>query len=338
MDVARLALVGLGSIGLQAHLPAMLRSDAVDVVALADPSATRRELAAAAVGPGVPLYPDADELIGRPDVDAVVLATPPWVTTRLASEFLRTGTYVLAEKPVATSVAAAAPLVSLPAPLQERLQLGLTYRHDPALARLRQWVRDELRHGPLLIRAHIYDERRDPADPEHTARIRTTLEHGPPVVHEGAHVFDWLAFLMSEPRPQIMDAWASRTDPLLAAPNLNGVRLAYRDGTMALVEFGWLTDELPRCEVSVLGQRGYAVLDGFTFRLRVATAEHTEVVEYHPDRTTRCFDRQLASFVRLVAGEVDESRPNLADGLAALELAEAVVREATKRSARGNLA
>ncbi|MEQ7128317.1 Gfo/Idh/MocA family oxidoreductase [Actinopolymorpha sp. B11F2] len=325
----RVALVGLGDIGLGAHLPALLRSERVALVGVVDPRPERRALAVEAAGSDVPAYADIDDLGSATAADAVVLATPPWVTTGLAATILRTGQYVLAEKPLATSVAATHALVELPPADLARLQVGLTYRHDPALARLRTWIRDGPLDGPLLIRAHIYDERLDPTDPAHSHRIREALAHGSPVVHEGAHVFDWLAYLLDGSPERVADAWAVRTDATFASPNLTGARLAYPRGTTALVEFGWLTDGLPRCELSLLGQRAYAVLDGFTFRLRLTMATGVEVVDDPVDRTTRCFDRQVAAFVDLVKGRVDKAVPGLAEGFASLSLAEEVARRAT---------
>ncbi|MGH3488061.1 MAG: Gfo/Idh/MocA family protein [Actinopolymorphaceae bacterium] len=324
----RMALVGLGAIGLAAHLPALLRSDAAQLVGLVDPRSERRALARKATGSDVPAYAHIDDLGGPADVAGIVLATPPWVTTDLAARFLSAGHDVLAEKPVATSVAAARGLADLPPTELARLQMGLTYRHDPALARVRDWIRSGPLDGPLLIRAHIYDERLDPTDPSHADRIRETLAHGSPVFHEGAHVFDWLAYLLDLPPERVADAWAVRTDPALPAPNLTGARLAYPGGTTALLEFGWLTDGLPRCELSILGQRAHAELDGHTFRLRLTTATGVEVVDDPVDRTTRCFDRQLAAFVDLVSGRADQAVPGFAEGIASLELAELVALQA----------
>ena len=323
----RLALVGLGDIAWSAHLPALLRSDSVDLVALAEPDADRLRRGGEAVGPDVHLAADLGAVLeagaGAPAVDGVVLATPPWVTTTLASQALRAGVYVLAEKPIATSLAAAEPLAGLGPDLLGRLQVGLTYRHDPALERLRWWIRDGPLDGPLLLRAHIYDERLDPADRAHERRLRTTLDHGPPVVHEGAHVFDWLAYLLDAP-PAVADAWAVRTDPTFGTPNLVGARLTYPGGTTALCEFGWLTASLPRCELSVLGQRGHAVLDGFTFRLRLDTGDGARTVEFPGSRTERCFDRQLDRFVDLVRGRAERAVPGWSEGIAALRLSEQI--------------
>lgn len=324
MGRVRVALVGLGEIGVGAHLPALLRDREVDLAVVADVSAPRRELAVKRVPRPVEAVAGLDEVLADTSVPAVVLATPPWVTAELAVRALRAGRYVLAEKPVATSTEAAAVYDTLTTDERRRLQVGLTYRHDPALAELRGWLADGRLGTPLLVRAHIYDERRDPADPEHLARIVATLEHGSPVMHEGSHVFDWLAFLLGGGPVGIDDAWALRTDPGYPSPNLTGARLRYPGAALAMVEFGWLTDALPRCEISVLGPRGHAVLDGFSFRLELSTVAGREVVDFPDDRTTRCFDRQVRRFVELVTGRRVIPEPDLADGLAALALCEQV--------------
>lgn len=313
----RLVLVGLGDIGVKAHLPALRRNERVQLVAGVDPDPARR----AAVG-DLPTVADVGELDEQPD--GYVLATPPWVTTDLAARLLGDGHFVLAEKPLGVSTAALQPLRDLPD--RRRLQVGLTYRHDPAIERLRDWIEHGPLDGPLLVRAHVYDERRDPGDQEHEQRIRKTLEHGSPVMHEGSHVFDWLAYLLQE-TPEIQDAWSLETDETFKHPNLVGARLGYGDTTV-LTEFGWLTDALPRCELTFVGQRAHAHLDGFTFELTLRTANKTETFDDPGDRTERCFDRQLDRFLDLIAGQTDRAMPGWSEGLASLELSEQVATRA----------
>lgn len=310
----RVALVGLGDIGLTAHLPALQRSPEVELAALVDPDPLRRKLVDG------PTYADLDEVLDN--VDAVVLATPPWVTTDAVVRAATAGKFVLAEKPIATTVAAAEPLRQLSTDISDRIQVGLTYRHDPAMAQLCDWIADGVLGERLVARAHIYDERLDPHDPAHAERIRTTLRHGLPVLHEGSHFFDWLAFLFDGRPERIDDAWSMRTDPTAAVANLTGARLTYGPGRTALIECGWLTGALPPCELSILGERGYAVLDCRTFALRLSTEDGDRMVEFPGERTARCFDRQLARFVALVRGS--RPSPSLADGLAALRTSEEV--------------
>ena len=321
-NVPSVALVGLGEIGLGAHLPALLRHQGLRLAAVVDPDPARRALAAEHTA--APAFETLADVLADPVIDAVVLATPPWVTPGLVGRVAATGRFVLAEKPIAVSSSAAAPLAKLPAGQRKRVQVGLTYRHDPALAVLREWIDGGRLGDGILVRAHIYDERRDPALPEHARRIEATLAHGMPVVHEGAHVFDWFATLFGGPPERLEDSWAVSTRPDLPAANLCGARLTYPGGVTVLAEFGWLTDAQPRCEISFIGDRGHAELDGFTFDLRLTTAAGVERVAFDDDRTTRCFDLQLDRFTELVTGARAVPSPGLADGLAALEISERV--------------
>lgn len=334
----RVALVGLGDIGLGAHLPALERHPAVEIALLADAAPDRRAAASERVGAAsgsvpreVPAYEVAaglDDVLAA-GVDGVVLATPPWVTPELVVRAARAGLFVLAEKPVATSVEAAAVYEQLSAAERARVQVGLTYRHDPAIQTLAGWIADGILGTPLLVRAHIYDEQRRPDDAEHTKRMLATLERGTPVIHEGAHVFDWLSYLLQGQPERIDGAWSLRTANEFPAPNLIGARLTYPGGHVALVEFGWMTDALPRCEITVLGDRAHAVLDGSDFSLTLTRAEGPpEVIEFEGERMARCFDLQVERFVALHAGRAAGPSPSLADGIAALRTAQEIAARA----------
>ncbi|WP_116952989.1 Gfo/Idh/MocA family protein [Jiangella endophytica] len=323
MAKTTVALVGLGAIGVGAHLPALRRHPDVDLTGLVDVDAARRDHAAALVSGGVPTFASLDDL---PAVDAVVVATPPWVTPVLARRALERGSHVLVEKPVATSVAEATRILDLPRELLDRLQVGLTYRHDPAIAQLKTWVEQgRLGSGPLLVRAHIYDEVRDESDATHLALIGATLEHGSPALHEGSHVFDWLSHVLGA-EGRLEDSWAVRTAPGLAAPNLVGGRLLHPNGTQVLVEFGWFTAALPPCELTFVGDAATVRLDGRTFDLTITDHDGEDTVRFEGERVPRSFDRQLDAFVRSVRAGSRRLTPSWDDGLRALAASEALDR------------
>lgn len=322
--VPRLGLIGLGDIGVTAHLPALLRSDRLDLAVVADLSPQRRADAEPLLdGHRIEVVEDADEVWAR-DLDAVVLATPPWVTPGLAEAALARGLHVLAEKPVAVSIAEAEHLRALPPEWLDRYQLGLTYRHDRAIERLHTVIDEKLLGpGPLLVHASIYDEARDTADPEHAERILGALQHGHPALHEGAHVFDWLAATLGPP-DAVEDAWSLTTLAEAPAPNVVGARLRYPGGTIANVEFGWLLDVLPPAFIRFTGSHGIAELDVVTFDLTVTTSAGTELFHQDEPKTARCFDRQLESFLDLVTGVVSTPSVGVADGVSTLRIAERI--------------
>lgn len=330
----RIALIGAGDIGRTAHLPALLAHPDVELALVADPDASARERVAVAA-PGVPLAADPDELAAGEDVDAWVVATPPWITPRLVRRGLEAGRFVLAEKPIATSVAAASEqLDGLPPELAARVQVGFTYRHDPTIERLQELIADGALGGPLLVRLAIYDEVDDPADREHAARLKEALEHGLPIVHDGAHAVDWLRLLLGPRELEVEHAWSLRTRPDLPADNLCGASLRHPDGHRVQLEIGWLLPALVPSVLTVRGAGGCATVDVMTLDLRVADgATVTEQVS-SVDRTTRCFRRQLERFVAFCRG-VDEAGappiPTLADGLVGLALTERLTERMEER-------
>lgn len=87
----RIALVGVGKIAREQHVPVLAGSDAFELVGAASPN-HRLE--------GIPNFPAIDHLLDAlPDLDAVALCTPPQVRYELARAALERGKHVLLEKP-----------------------------------------------------------------------------------------------------------------------------------------------------------------------------------------------------------------------------------------------
>jgi predicted dehydrogenase len=77
-----------------------------------------------------------------PEVDAVVIATPPGTHHALGMQALRAGKSVLIEKPLATSVAGAVELTELADREGLTLMVGHTFEYNPAVWKLRDLVQE----------------------------------------------------------------------------------------------------------------------------------------------------------------------------------------------------
>lgn len=317
----RIALIGLGDIALRAHIPALLAEPGAALTALVDVDPKRRRAAAELV-PDARLEADADAVLADPAIDAVVLATPAWVTAGLARDALAAGKYVLAEKPLAPTLAEQHEFRDVPGAV-ERLQIGLTYRHHPAIDRLRELVSSGALGAPLYVQSSVSDERADPVGaPDHYARRLRTLEHGPPVVFDGIHRCDQLNLVLGS-TPVDVTGWAVTTSADYASPNVNGAALTYDDGTIVRLEVIWLLPVLPPGQFVVAGPRGRAVLDPPTFGLEVEVDGRREVVPPPGDKMACCFAIQTRRFVEAcAAGTVPE--PGLEDAIAASALCDRV--------------
>lgn len=104
MSPIRLALVGLGKIARDQHLPAIAATEGIELVAVASRNASLD---------GVAHFATLAELLASGEaIDAVALCTPPQGRHDLAAQALRAGKHVLLEKPPGATVSELGPLVA----------------------------------------------------------------------------------------------------------------------------------------------------------------------------------------------------------------------------------
>ena len=104
MEPIRVGVLGCGVIANSAHLPAIHKSPALDLVAVCDILEDRAAKATEQYSAGK-TYTDASKLIADGDVEAIIYALPTGVRTPLVYRGLEHGKHVLVEKPSAGSVA-----------------------------------------------------------------------------------------------------------------------------------------------------------------------------------------------------------------------------------------
>ena len=93
----RIAVIGVGKIARDEHLPSIARDPRFTLAALVSGSG--------ATAPGVPTFRDAADLYaGLPGLDAVAVCTPPTARTELVRQALDAGVNVLMEKPPTPTV------------------------------------------------------------------------------------------------------------------------------------------------------------------------------------------------------------------------------------------
>jgi len=105
--------------------------------------------------PTVNLTTSFDEVIGDPEVDAVVLALPVGVHHQFARRALEGGKHVLVEKPLCTTTAQADELVELAERKKRVLMVGHTFEYNAAVRKLKDLVKE----GTLGDLYYIYSQR-----------------------------------------------------------------------------------------------------------------------------------------------------------------------------------
>lgn len=132
MTVLRIAIVGLGKIARDQHIPAISATDGATLAAVASRHASLPEL---------PHFATLDELLrDGPPIDAVALCTPPQVRRGQAAAALAAGKHVMLEKPPGATVSELDPLVAAAARSGKTLFATWHSRFAAAVEPARQWL------------------------------------------------------------------------------------------------------------------------------------------------------------------------------------------------------
>lgn len=126
MRSLRIAVVGLGGVANNAHLPVIAARDDVELVAAADPSPR-----ALARHPNMLHFTGVPELLGGASFDAVLVLAPEQLHAQIVRPFLERGIAVFCEKPLAPSLAEAQELHDLAECTGTTLMVGFNRRFAP---------------------------------------------------------------------------------------------------------------------------------------------------------------------------------------------------------------
>src|SRR5581483_12170653 len=151
------------------------------------------------------------------------------------------------------------------------------------------------------------------------------LEHGPPVVHEGAHSADLLNWLLGPPARVLASSVRSR--PEFPSPNYHAAAIEYADGSAAKLEVGWWFPHLWQGELQVYGPGGAADLSRPNGLLRFHDGSRVEEVRCEEAWQTICFRRQLDGLVEAIETGIQRGA-DAAAGRDALDLTLAVAEAA----------
>jgi D-galactose 1-dehydrogenase len=128
----RVALIGLGKIARDQHLPAMAADPRFELAAIVSRHAEQ---------PGLPSFHTLDELLASGVAfDAVALCTPPQVRHGLARRALEAGKHVMLEKPPGATLSEVEDLRQVAEAKGVTLQTTWHSRHAPAVAPARDWL------------------------------------------------------------------------------------------------------------------------------------------------------------------------------------------------------
>lgn len=322
-----IGVIGCGAVARGFHLPALRRNSNVALLALADVDAIALERAAREFDVQR-IALDYREWIQDPEIEAVVIATPPEVTPHVAIACLQVGKHVLCEKPIAISREMGRRVVEAVEASGRKFQVGFIFRFNSGVRTLKRWIAEGAIGSPMVIRFGTFNEPWMVTDPEHNRRVIKVLRTSSPLVVGGVHFAD-LALYFAPAPPIRVSGVSTRTRSELPEDNHWIGLIEFADGSICKLEMGWLhpiaqADEhrgpYPQVkypEIEIFGPLGIAWHDLRTGRSQLVRSEGVIRTMSPPYELN--FDAQLQAFLDAIVEDRPPS-PSVRDGYRSLNL------------------
>ena len=251
MTPIRVGLVGCGGVGGAVHLRLLRRMPEVTLVAVADMDPNGRVVAERA---GVSVTADANSLLSRPEIDAIVIAVPPLAHAALATAALESGRHVYLEKPLAASLADGQAILDAwqrPGRPARVGMIGFNYRFNPLVRKARLLLEQGAIGRPASART-VFSMVRQPAP----AWRYSAEQGGGPLLELASHHVDLVAYLFQQ---RVVEVVADRQ--MADSDATVSLRLALEDG--AEVRSTFSVDGVNDDRIEVAGERGTLTVDRY---------------------------------------------------------------------------
>ena len=314
-DSVGVGIIGAGAIG-RVHAENLARRTiGARVAAVMDVDTERAGAVAAASGAGR-VYADAMALIGDPEVDAVLIASPDATHAEFTLACIGAGKPVLCEKPLATTAADAERVLRAEVAAGRRLlQVGFMREYDPAHkdvlavldsgaigkalrfrgAHINPRYGDDLTVEDAIVNSIIHDI--------HSARFMMGAEIS------GAHV-SWVA--------------ANPRDP--QSCRLADVHLKFENGAIGTLEYNGDSGYGYEVLVEITGETGVAcTLSNSSPSVRNAAGASQAITPSWPQRFQRAYVDEVQDWIRSIMAN-EATGPSAWDGYMSLVVADACVR------------
>jgi predicted dehydrogenase len=188
----RVGIVGCGLIGKRRATVARESGDRVVAVADVDPGRAQ----SLAQENGCAWTQDWRDVVGRPDVDVVVVSTVNKILAPVTIAAARAGKHVLCEKPLGRNAREAQEMVEAARQAGVILKTGFNHRHHPAIWRAHE-LSDQGAIGPLLFIRAIYGHGGRPGYDKEW-RADADLCGGGELLDQGVHIVDLCRWFMGD--------------------------------------------------------------------------------------------------------------------------------------------
>ncbi|NJN19131.1 MAG: Gfo/Idh/MocA family oxidoreductase [Oscillochloris sp.] len=335
MDTIRIGIVGSGYMG-RTYAEALARhTSGARAVAVA----VGRRAPELAADYDLAVESSVEALVARPDIDAVILATPEQMRLAQVQAAAAAGKHVLSEKPFAPSVAQADAMIAACREAGVSLMVCQTLRYRGTMARAKQLVDSGAIGRVLQIRTFAMHSREDFLSAASAKPWIGAEDGGGHFYDQAVHNFDYMRWLTGSEASEVFAYIDTQSDLAFPAMSIMA-QVRYASGAIAQLNICF---ELPDAafpehgtRFMVVGDQGLLEMDQYS-NVRLGKQRRWEVIWEQPpfdflnDPNSPIRMQAHAAMLQEFIASLREGRPPAVrgeDGRAAVELCEACVRSA----------
>lgn len=195
-DKIRIAIIGAGNIAQNAHIPAYLKQDDVELIGICDMNLERAKDVAEKYELKYAVS-DYNELLDLEEVDAISICTWNNAHAEIAIAATKKGKHILCEKPMAMNTEEAEAMVKAAQDSDKVFMMGFVNRFRASSKLLKEFA-DAGKFGEIYYARASWRRRRGTPLGWFTDKSKSG---GGPVIDIGVHVLDLTWYLMGKPRP-----------------------------------------------------------------------------------------------------------------------------------------
>ncbi len=287
MKTLKVGVIGIGVIATTKHIPALVKRDDVEVVALCDVEREKAEKAKADFNLNAAIYTDYKELCSNPELDVVHVCTPNPLHCEMT---LAGGKHVHCEKPMACSYEDTQKMIAAAKAAGKKLTVGLQWRYNPAPLKMREMVEKGELGDIYYIKSQQLRPRRLPAYGVYTNK---ELNGGGVLMDGGPHSIDlpmWLAgnYEVASVRGVTFDKMKDYPEGNALGPwdpnsfdveDTAMAMITMKNGMMIYMETAWITNmiqDAPGVVASIAGTKAGVAMAGPAFEASVRVTKMVE--------------------------------------------------------------
>lgn len=232
MNKVRVGIIGVGFMGL-IHAKICKELYSTELVAVADSNENRLKDICAKLN--VKGYLDYHDLLGREDIDAVIIATPEDKHLEPTTAAADAGKHILLEKPIASTLIDADKIIESANKNNVKLMVGHTLRFEANYVKIKQGIQSGILGKIIMIttrRNGIYSDAK-----RFAGRVPVSL-------YLGIHDADVVLWYINKPPIRVYaENVEGRVFQEFGVPDFTKILIKFQNGAVASIECGWALND-----------------------------------------------------------------------------------------------